>query len=298
MMTANPLFLFCKYVEAGSLSAASRNLNVSKSTLSKSLADLEAHLQVKLVHRSTRSFKLTEVGEEIYQHARILCDELNLIDNIAKSRNAKPFGRIRISASMPIVQHHLAHLIPEFATSYPDIVLDVVTSDQYSNLIDENIDIAIRSHSKVLENSAHLYGKQLLKDPIILVAGRKYLARNGQPELPSELQSHHGIMTANVHWQLYKNGQEAAQVQPKCRLQTNDLNVVMQAILQNLGIAAVPKSFVQKHIATGELAQVLPEMTCGDMVTTVLTTSNKNRLLAVQIFLEFLFQHVQNESVV
>lgn len=105
MMTAKPLFLFCKYVEAGSLSAASRNLNVSKSTLSKSLTDLEAHLQVKLVHRSTRSFKLTEVGEEIYQHARILCDELNLIDDIAKSRNAKPFGRIRISASMPIVQH-------------------------------------------------------------------------------------------------------------------------------------------------------------------------------------------------
>src|SRR5688500_5159137 len=132
MLNLNDLLVFVRVVDHGGFAAASRALGVSKSTLSQRLSALEKSIGVRLVQRTSRSFTVTEIGRDLYRHAAAMLIEAEAAEHVVKGRLAEPSGTVRITASLPIAQYHLAPLLPLLAASFPKIrhMLDVRSEER------------------------------------------------------------------------------------------------------------------------------------------------------------------------
>uniref|UniRef100_UPI001962EEB5 LysR family transcriptional regulator n=1 Tax=Burkholderia sp. LMG 13014 TaxID=2709306 RepID=UPI001962EEB5 len=188
----NDLYLFVQAVDAGSMSAAARRLDLPKSTVSKRVAELERTLGARLVHRTSRSFRLTPVGTEFFEHARAAVIEAESARDAVLRQAAEPAGVVRITSSVPVAQHILAPCLPALAIVHPKLLLQIHASDRLVDIAQEGFDIAVRSHFAPLPDSA-LVQRPLAASPIIAVASPAYLARAGTPDAPADLAQHDGL---------------------------------------------------------------------------------------------------------
>ena len=136
--------LFTRVVEAGSLTAVAHETDVSQPTVSKRLAALEAHLGVQLVHRNARSLRLTEAGQTFYDASIRILGDVDQIESEIRHGQNKLFGSLTVTVSAGFGRLHVIPLLPAFQAKYPDIVLDIVVSDRYVDLVEEGIDVALR----------------------------------------------------------------------------------------------------------------------------------------------------------
>lgn len=287
---AGDLLLFAHAVDSGGFAAAARRLNVPKSTLSKRLAALEAQLGARLVQRSSRSFVLTDVGREVYEHARAALIEVESAEAAVRRRLAEPSGTVRLTASIPTVQALAPHL-PRLAEAYPKLHLVVHASDRFVDLIQEGFDIAVRSHFAPLPDS-ELVQRRVRTQPILLVAAPRYLAERGTPARPADLAGHDGLLTGPnaTTWRLRAGGAETAAT-PRCRLVADESAVLLAAAAAGLGVVPLPERICGEHLARGELVRVLPDWTAGEVATTILTPARRGQLPAVRAVVEFLAEY-------
>jgi DNA-binding transcriptional LysR family regulator len=239
----NDLHIFVEAVNSGGFAAAARHLGVPKSTVSKRVAELEADLGIRLIHRTSRSFVLTDVGKDFYDHARAAVIEAEAAESIVQRRRAEPGGTVRITASVPVAQFHLAERLPALARAYPKLDLQLHVTDRFVDLVREGFDIAIRSHFAPLPDS-DLMQRRMKVERITLVAAPDYLARRGTPERAEDLAEHDGLLTGPVArtWHLKDNDGRQAQVTPKARLTADESLVLLRAAAAGLGIAVFRKS--------------------------------------------------------
>ena len=193
-LNLNDLHIFVRAVDSGGFAAAARQLGVPKSTISKRVAELEAALGTRLIHRTSRSFVLTEVGRDFYDHARAALIEAEAAESVVRRRQAEPSGTVRITASVPTAQFHLADRLPELARAYPKLDLQLHVTDRFVDLVQEGFDIAVRSHFAPLPDS-ELVQRRMMVERITLVAAPDYLARRGTPARPEDLAGHDGLLT-------------------------------------------------------------------------------------------------------
>ena len=137
--------VYVAVVEQGGFSAASRTLGVSKSAVSKRINQLEKHLGVLLLHRTTRKLSLTEAGERFYEHAAQALSAASKAEDAVTELQGEPQGKLKISSSMSFGRLHVAPLIPKFMQRYPKLQIDLVMDDRNIDLVAEGIDVAIRS---------------------------------------------------------------------------------------------------------------------------------------------------------
>jgi len=282
------LMFFARAVEAGGFAAASRRLDVPKSTLSKRVAALEARLGVKLILRSSRRFELTDVGREVYDHARAALIEIESAELAVRQRQSEPAGRVRITASLPTVQLQLAPHLPELARRFPKIEIAVHASDRFVDLAQEGFDIAVRSHFGPLPDS-DLVRRVLRTDPFLLVASRQYLQKRGTPAQPEELAAHDGLyieMSAKP-WRLRHRSRKECVVAPRARFVADESTVLLNGAIAGLGIVPLPRDLCAAALKR-LLVQVLPEWTAGEVTTTILTTHRRGQLPGVRAVIEFL----------
>jgi DNA-binding transcriptional LysR family regulator len=285
----NDLHIFVQAVDNGGFAAAARHLGVPKSTISKRVAELEVDLGTRLIHRTSRSFVLTDVGKDFYDHARAAVIEAEAAESVVQRRQAEPQGTVRITASVPVAQFHLAGRLPVLARAYPKLDLQLHVTDRFVDLVREGFDIAIRSHFAALPDS-DLMQRRMTVERITLVASPDYLARRGTPERPEDLAEHDGLLTGPVArtWHLKDNDGRQAQVTPVARLVADESSVLLRAAAAGLGIACLPEAMSAASMDSGELIQVLPDWIAGSVTSTILTPHRRGQLPAVRTVIDFL----------
>ncbi|KUZ75045.1 LysR family transcriptional regulator [Burkholderia ubonensis] len=294
-MNLNDLYLFVQAVEAGSMSAAARLLDLPKSTVSKRVAELERTLGARLVHRTSRSFRLTPVGADFFQHARAAVIEAESARDAVLRQAAEPRGIVRITSSVPVAQHFLAPCLPAFAAAHPKLQLQIHAGDRLVDLAQEGFDIAVRSHFAPLPDSA-LVQRPLAVSPIILVASPAYLARSGEPAEPAALAQHDGLYPGlqSAPWRIGRGGDsgDSIEIAPRPRLHADESTLLLQAAAAGLGIACLPDWLAGDALRSGALVRVLPAWHAGQVTTTLLMPHRRGQLPGVRAAVDFLVQHV------
>ncbi len=295
MLNLNDLALFVAAAEHNGFASAARQLAIPKSTISKRVAELEAQLAARLIHRTSRSFALTDVGRDFYDRARATLIEAEAAEQIVRSRVAEPSGTVRVTASVPTAQLYLAKHLPELARAHPKLHVQLIVTDRFVDLVQEGFDIAVRSHVEPLPDSG-LVQRQLTVDPIILVAAPAYLRARGRPALraPHDLVRHAGLLTgtATAAWSLSSAAGERVRVAPIARFTANETTVLLEAALAGLGIVCAPSRFCRAALAAGTLVHVLTEWTAGSVTTSLLVPHRRGQLSGVRATVEFLVRHL------
>src|SRR5580700_11043484 len=242
MTDLNSLMIFAKVVEAKSFSEAARLLKMPTSTVSRRVADLENELGVRLLERSTRSLRLTDVGSEVLEHARHTAELSETIDNIASNHLSNVSGTLRLSAPPSISDSLLAPLVGAFQASYPDVRIQIFITDRIVDQIAEGVDLAFRVGD--LEDSS-LVARRILTYRHLLVASPEYLQKHKPPKTPQELLEHR--LLAFSFWRpentwkfTHANGKDKASITFKPYLAINEYDGLATALLAGTGIGDLP----------------------------------------------------------
>jgi DNA-binding transcriptional LysR family regulator len=289
MYNLNDLLFFVQAVDLGSFAAAARRLGQPKSTVSKRVAELEAALGARLIHRTSRSFVLTDTGRDFYDHARAAVIEAEAAETVVRNRMAEPSGTVRITTSVPTAQFHVADRLHVLARRYPKLEIQLHVTDRFVDLIQEGFDIAIRSHYAPLPDSG-LMQRRIGTDRLILVASPAYLDEHGMPAEPDSLRDHDGLIVAASarSWPLRQADGKIVEVAPRPRLFADESIVLLRSAIAGLGLACLPESIAASAIADRTLAVVLPAWAAGTIATTILTPHRRSQLPSVRAVIDFL----------
>src|SRR5437660_536626 len=189
VLDLNDFFYFVQVVDRGGFTAAGRSLGVPKSTLSHRIQQLENHLGVRLLNRTSRRFGTTDAGQEFYRHAAAMLREAEEAETAIRHRLSEPVGSVRCTAAVATAQFAMREMVADFLIRYPKVDLTVHATDQKIDIVAENYDVAIRAHSDPLPDST-LVQRKLAPAPWFLFAGVKYLEAADPPERPRDLMKH------------------------------------------------------------------------------------------------------------
>jgi DNA-binding transcriptional LysR family regulator len=249
--------LFAAIVEAGSLSAAGRDLHISPAMVSKRLARLEARLVVRLVHRTTRRLALTKRGEGFHRDVVAILAKLRDAEERVADRSAVPAGPLRISAPTSFGRLHIAPRLKPFLDLYPKIELEIDLSDDFVDLLAGDADVAIRITPRL---EPGLEAVRLADSRRILCAAPQYLAERGIPANAAAL-ANHDILAAGgqLPWRLLGPSGDLT-VNGKSHVRTNSSEVVRELTVAGVGISLRSLWDISEDLVAGKLVRVLPEL--------------------------------------
>lgn len=296
-MNLNDLQFFVQAVENGSFAAAARRLGVPKSTISKRVGELEARLGARLIHRTSRSFSLTEVGRDFFEHARASVIEAENAENVVRTRLGEPSGIVRLTTSVPTAQFTLAPLLDALSRRYPRLLLSLHVTDRFVDIVQEGYDIAIRSHQQPLPDSA-LVQRRLAVHDFHLVAAPAYLERHGTPERPEDLVDHRAIVSnpAEATWRLQGIDGTVKEVPVNPVMAADEPFVLLKAAAAGIGITVLPTSVNRPAIEDRVLHRVLPDWTVGQITTTILIPHRRGQLPSVRAVVDYLVETAGSQS--
>lgn len=296
-LNLNDLGIFVQAVEHGSFAAAGRRLGMPKSTISKRVAELEAMLGARLIHRTSRSFSLTDVGRDFFEHARASIIEAENAETIVRTRLGEPSGTVRLTTSVPTAQFTLAPLLDRLAARYPKLLLSLHVTDRFVDIVQEGFDIAIRSHQQPLPDSA-LVQRRMAAHDFYIVAAPSYLDRYGRPEKPADLAGHNAIVAnaAETSWRLLAADGTLQRALVNPVMAADEPFVLLRAASSGIGITVLPTSVCATAVIDGTLERVLPEWTAGQITTTILMPHRRGQLPAVRAVVDFLLEHAGAQS--
>jgi DNA-binding transcriptional LysR family regulator len=240
----NEILVFARVVQTGSFTAAARELDMPKSTVSRKVTDLEERLGVRLLQRTTRTLGLTDEGRTYYDFCARIIGEVDEAENAVGRLRGVPRGLLRVTT--PLNFGFMGVIFAEFAKKNPEVILEVVATDRRVGLVEEGFDVAIRAGA--LSDST-LIARPLATIRRIAVATAGYLKGRGRPREPADLATHDALVfgagASPTTWRLEK-GTDAVDVAVKPRLVINDFDVLRDAALAGVGVAMLPV-----HLAIG-----------------------------------------------
>jgi DNA-binding transcriptional LysR family regulator len=294
--TLDELQVFSTVVGSGSITAAAEELGQTVSGISRSLARLEAKLEVTLLRRTTRRLELTEEGAVFLKEARKILDAVEAAEEQVAIRRAKPAGRLRVNAASPFMLHVLVPLVPGFQTRFPEIELELNTSDRIIDLIEERTDIAIRIGT--LADSS-LHARPLGSNRLRVLASPAYLESHGLPQRVDELARHRLIGFTQPDslndWPLRNPQGERYTITPALRASSGE--TLRQLALAGSGIACLADFMTREDRSRGDLVQILAEETV-EVLQPVNAVYYRNTALASRIacFLDHVSEALAGQS--
>jgi DNA-binding transcriptional LysR family regulator len=240
-------------VQAGSLAAAARRLRITPMLASRRLAELEAQLGVRLMHRTTRSLSLTGEGEAFLSHARLLLEQEATARMSVRPGLASVTGMLRVTASVPFGRKVVAPLVAVLLRDHPDLQVDLLLSDGIIDIVAQGIDLAIRI-APLRENT--LVARRLADNPRRLYASPAYVADHGLPETPADLVRHRCLaLTGTSHWS-FLAGSGTLRQGVTGPFTSSSIEALHQACLGGLGIAMLSEWDVEEEVAIGHLLPI------------------------------------------
>lgn len=286
------LAIFIRVVELGSFSAVARACDMTPSAVSKLIARLEKRLGVRLLNRSTRQFQLTSEGCQFYEQGVQILSELDELEQ-SVTANHTPKGRIRIHTSFSYWTHFLLPCIFLFNQRYPQIELEAHLSDEVINLVEQRIDVAIRTGPL---KSSNLVARSLGSTHKHYVCSPRYITQCGCPQHPDELSEHQlldvSYQRQNKTWLFKKENQEITLV-PTQVLRVNHGEAILQLALADAGIAQLNEFQVRKALEQKQLVKILEDwnVNASEEFHAVWIGHDKYVPKRVRVFLDFLVEH-------
>ncbi|MBI2305852.1 MAG: LysR family transcriptional regulator [Rhodocyclales bacterium] len=250
---------FVRIVEAGSLTAAAGALDTSLTSVVRSLATLEGALGTRLLNRTTRRIALTDEGREYFERCRRVLAEVEEAENALSARQAKPAGKLTLTAPVMFGRLHVGPVLSEFLAAQPAVNAELMLFDRVVDLLDEGMDAAIRI--------GHLRDSSLVAVPLgttrrIVCASPAYLRRAGTPRHPADLAGHRCLQFLGVapgaEWEFSGGDGKTTRVPIKGLLATNQIDVALDACVKGLGCGAFLDYQVRDALAAGKLRRLLP----------------------------------------
>ncbi len=286
--------LLVQTAELGSMSRAAEALGLSNAAASRHLAALEERLGARLIQRSTRRLTLTEVGENFYRSCKSVLADLNDAESAASATTLNPTGTLRITASLSFSVHHISPLLSEYTNRYPNVTVHVEAANRYYDLIDNNIDVAIRTRE--YENDSNITIRRLATTRRILAASPGYLNANGMPRSVEELAQRPMLLytySNNPNDFTFRRGDETKSVKIKGLLESNDGQVLCTAALDGMGIVVQPKYVLYDDLVAGRLVSVLDDWDLPQLSINFAFQSRRHMSAKVRTFIDFLVEHFE-----
>lgn len=284
--------MFAAVVEHRSFTDAARALSVSKATVSKAVARLEAHLDTSLFNRTSRRLALTESGKRLADHARRILAEGQAAEEAAHDETADLSGLVRLGAPMTFGLLRIAPLVAEFTKAHPMVDVELHLSDARIDIVEMGLDATIRIADMP---DSSLRARRLADVTMHVVASPAYLAERGRPQHPSDLSTHDCLCYSNVTapdvWRFSGPGQQNVVVQVRSRLTVNSGEAMLPALRLGVGVARLPDFIVGGALAAGEVEEILTDWRPPPFGLHLVTPPSRLRPARVDALLDFLAQH-------
>lgn len=283
------LSLLVQVAEHGSLSGAAKALGLSNPAATRYLAALEDRVKARLVERNTRRLYLTREGQEFLERARHILDELQEAESALHSVTSNPSGILRISASLSFAMQIIAPRLPNYHLMYPQVRVHVETANRYQDLIENGIDVAIRTRE--VEPDSTITIRRLGATRRFLAASPAYLASRGVPRHPRDLSQHAlllYVLAQNPYELRFTRGSEHESVAVQGLLESNDGQVLRAGALNGLGILVQPSYILYDDVVAGRLVPVLNDWDLPRLSINIAYPSRKHLSAKVRSFINFM----------
>lgn len=287
--------IFIRIVEAGGISKAAEQLNMTKSAISRRLSSLETHLDNQLLSRTTRSWTLTEAGQHYYQHACSILEEVDKLDQQTKSKKKAVSGTLKLTAPLSFGLMHLSKFIDHYTYQHPALKLQIDFSDRQIDLVEEGFELAIRIGQ--LENSTY-QARPFTTVRKTLVASPEYLAASGIPAAPDTLGQYNYLqygLHSTETVTLYSAAGQKTDIMMKGDINSNNGDFLMQMALRHKGVAFLPTFLVYQEILAGRLVEVFPDVTFNTLTAYLVYPQNRFQSQRSRALIDYLVEEFKDE---
>jgi len=281
--------VFIQVVDCGSFTKAAEMLNLPKATVSTLVQTLESTLSVKLLHRTTRQVMITSDGAAYYERCvQILSDVRDAEESLSRHR-LSPSGRLRVDTPSGLATEILIPALPAFFERYPDITMELGSTDRPVDLVEEGVDCAVRGGELLDPN---LIARRVGVINFMTCASPDYIARHGMPQHPRDLERHRCVNYFSakngkiMNWDFSRDGERIEVALPGA-IALNDSNAYVQAGLAGLGVIMMTDYLLTAHIASGRMVQVLPEWRSDPLPVHIVYPQNRHLSAKVRVFVEW-----------
>jgi len=285
------LRVFSQVVESGSFSAAADRLGLSTTAASRHVAELEAHLQTRLLNRTTRRVSLTETGRAFYERAVQVLGDLEEAEQEASRAAVVPRGTIKLTTSVNFGVRHVAPAIAAFLAAHPGVRFDVSLSDRVVDLVEEGFDLAVRLG---MPGSDNVVARTLGETRLVPCASPAYLQAHGAPQVPEDLARHNCFTYEYVRprnlWRFLDASGAERTVRVSGRLHSNNGDLLAEAAAQGAGIVFEPAFIVGPDVRAGRLVPLLQEFVAPPIPIYAVYPSRKHVSAKVRAFVDFLLE--------
>lgn len=281
------LVVFAEVVDRRSFSRAATSLGVTKSAVSKHVAQLEEQLGAQLLVRTTRKLSLTEVGERVYAASVQLRESAEQAREAARTHQGVVEGTLRVAAPVGLGRQHLVPLTRELLAAHPRLEIALLLSDDFVDLVEQRIDVALRV-GRTQDSS--LVGRRITPISLVFCAAPSYLAAHGAPDTPEQLAQHqwiHHLPSREPGRITLSKGRRTVELRVRGRLSCNDGETSVEAAVQGLGVVSVPEFQVSHHVRAGRLVRVLPGWSLPGLTLSALSPPRRHVSSKVRTFVEF-----------
>lgn len=282
------LEVFVTVVELGSFSAAGNVFDITPAMVSRHITNLERQLGGTLLARTTRSMKLTELGENYYKNCKHILGLLAEANVGAEALTSKPKGHLKISASLGFGALELAPKISQYLKLYPEVNIELSLTDRYVDIVEEGFDVAIRIGE--LKDSS-LKARRITHFELVICASPEYLENKGHPTMPEELENHECLEFAS--WSSSSGWQtilKSVKQKPSPRYITNNGHALRNAALDGIGLILQPRALLQDDIASGRLIEILTDYAPKPRPVYAVYPSERQLAPKLSSFVDFLVQ--------
>lgn len=299
MTGLDDLYLYAKVVEHGGFALAARAMGMPKSTLGRRISQLEDRLGVRLLQRSTRHFKTTDIGQIYYHHCAAVTAEAEAAQEVIERMQAEPRGTLRISCPVALLHCFVSEAVSRFLVNHPQVRIHLTANNRRVDVIEEGFDVALRVRYPPLENS-DLVMKVLVASYQVLVASPALIERLEPQTTPHDI-GRLGSMdlfrdTAKHFWHLQGPSGEEVAIQHEPRFVTDDMIALAQAAIDGVGVVQLPEYVVRAHIDSGALQGVMTDWTPRRGVIHAVFPSRRGLVPAVRAFIDFLAAELSRYS--
>ena len=289
---------FTTVVASGSFAAAAQRLNMSPAMVTNHVRAPEEHLGARLLNRTTRKLSLTEAGKTYLDQAAMILAQIEAADAGVSDMQATPRGRLHVNAAS-VLSTALVPLFDSFGCAYPEITLELVSSDRMPDLVEDGIDVAVRFNPSP---ESSLIVRRLGSFRVIACASYAYLATRGEPREPAELTGHNclsyaypGFTTLTREWRL-RSAKGEVTVPVSGNLHTNNTDLLRAAALTGRGIVMGPTYRLEDDIRAGRLIHVLRDWHSGEMPIVALYPARDHLPARVRVFIDYAVKHFAEQQ--
>jgi DNA-binding transcriptional LysR family regulator len=285
---------FVQVAELGSLTKAADKLEMSNAAASRTLLALEERLGARLVERTTRRLWLTEVGQVFYRRCSAMLSEIAEAEAEVNEATLQPTGTLHVTSPVSFAMLHIAPALPDFQRRYPQLKVQITTANRYFDFIEAGMDVAIRTRE--YESDSNITVRKLARNWRVMAASPGYLAENGTPRHPEDLQAHRMLIynlakdPSVLH---LSRGHEQRDIEISSVVDSNEGQVIVSAGLAGLGILIQPLYIIHDDIVAGRLVPVLLDWALPPLTINIAYQSRRHLPAKIRVFTDYLVERFE-----